>query len=117
MFAPHIWGYDADGGMCTAWACRNATHMGMVPHAHIGRRVSGMKPASFEYHAPASVDEALALLQQHASDVRLLAGGQSLVPMMNFPLVAPAVTGHLNRLPEPAYIEHEGAVVRIGAIT
>jgi carbon-monoxide dehydrogenase medium subunit len=76
-----------------------------------------MKPASFEYHAPASVDEALALLQQHASDARLLAGGQSLVPMMNFRLVAPAVIVDLNRIPELAYIADEGDVVRIGAMT
>jgi aerobic carbon-monoxide dehydrogenase medium subunit len=76
-----------------------------------------MKPASFEYHAPASVDEALGLLQQHASDVRLLAGGQSLVPMMNFRLVAPAVIVDLNRIPELAYIEDAGEAVRIGAMT
>jgi CO/xanthine dehydrogenase FAD-binding subunit len=76
-----------------------------------------MKPASFEYHSPASVAEALALLQQHASDVRLLAGGQSLVPMMNFRLVAPAVVVDLNPIPELAYIAGDGDVVRIGAMT
>jgi aerobic carbon-monoxide dehydrogenase medium subunit len=76
-----------------------------------------MKPASFEYYSPASVAEALALLQQHASDARLLAGGQSLVPMMNFRLVAPAVIVDLNRIPELAYIEDDGDVVRIGAMT
>ena len=76
-----------------------------------------MKPASFEYHAPASIDEALGLLRQHASDVRLLAGGQSLVPMMNFRLVAPAVIVDLNRIPELAYVEDAGSVVRIGAMT
>jgi carbon-monoxide dehydrogenase medium subunit len=76
-----------------------------------------MKPASFEYHSPASVAEALALLQQHASDARLLAGGQSLVPMMNFRLVAPAVIVDLNRIPELAYIADDGDVVRIGAMT
>jgi len=76
-----------------------------------------MKPARFDYHSPTSVDEALALLQQHANDVRLLAGGQSLVPMMNFRLVAPGVVVDLNRIPELAYITDRGNVVHIGAMT
>jgi carbon-monoxide dehydrogenase medium subunit len=76
-----------------------------------------MKPASFEYHAPASVDEALALLRRYASNARVLAGGQSLIPMMNFRLAAPAAIVDINRIPGLAYIEAEGAVVRIGAMT
>ena len=58
-----------------------------------------MKPASFDYHAPTTVDEALALLEANGPDARLLAGGQSLVPMMNFRLAAPAVIVDLNRIP------------------
>jgi CO/xanthine dehydrogenase FAD-binding subunit len=76
-----------------------------------------MKPASFEYHAPASIDEALALLRRYASNARVLAGGQSLIPMMNFRLAAPAAIVDINRIPGLAYIEAEGAVVRIGAMT
>src|SRR5947208_16545844 len=76
-----------------------------------------MKPKSFEYHAPASVDEALAILRRYAGDARLLAGGQSLVPMMNFRLVAPAAIVDLNRIPDLATIEADGAMVRIGAMT
>src|ERR1700674_5236456 len=76
-----------------------------------------MKPASFEYHAPASVDEALALLRRYAGNARVLAGGQSLIPMMNFRLAAPAAIVDINRIPGLAYIEAEGAVVRIGAMT
>ena len=45
-----------------------------------------MKPASFEYHAPTTVDEALSLLQANGHDSRVLAGGQTLLPMMNFRL-------------------------------
>jgi carbon-monoxide dehydrogenase medium subunit len=76
-----------------------------------------MKPKSFDYHAPVSLEEALAILQRYGGDARLLAGGQSLVPMMNFRLVAPAAIVDLNRIPGLATIEAEGAVVRMGAMT
>ncbi|MEA2923687.1 MAG: aerobic carbon-monoxide dehydrogenase medium subunit, partial [Alphaproteobacteria bacterium] len=76
-----------------------------------------MKPASFDYHAPTTVDEALALLEANGPDSRLLAGGQSLVPMMNFRLAAPPVIVDLNRIPDLAYIEDHGDVVCIGAMT
>jgi carbon-monoxide dehydrogenase medium subunit len=76
-----------------------------------------MKPASFDYHAPTTVDEALALLEANGPDARLLAGGQSLVPMMNFRLAAPPVIVDLNRIPDLAYIEDHGDVVCIGAMT
>jgi aerobic carbon-monoxide dehydrogenase medium subunit len=76
-----------------------------------------MKPASFDYHAPTSVDDALALLKSHSGDARLLAGGQSLLPMMNFRLATPAVVVDLNRIPSLAYIERDPGIVRIGAMT
>lgn len=76
-----------------------------------------MKPAIFDYHAPTSVDEALALLKLHSGDARLLAGGQSLLPMMNFRLATPAIIVDLNRIPGLAYIERQDGVVRIGAMT
>ena len=76
-----------------------------------------MKPATFEYHAPASVDEALAILERYGGEARVLAGGQSLVPMMNFRLATPRAIVDLNRIPELAYIEAEGELVRIGSMT
>jgi aerobic carbon-monoxide dehydrogenase medium subunit len=76
-----------------------------------------MKPKSFDYHAPVSLEEALVMLRRYGGDARLLAGGQSLVPMMNFRLVAPAAIVDLNRIPGLATIEAEGAVVRMGAMT
>ncbi|MGZ3323508.1 MAG: FAD binding domain-containing protein [Xanthobacteraceae bacterium] len=76
-----------------------------------------MKPASFAYHAPSTVDEALALLQANGPDSRVLAGGQSLIPMMNFRLAAPPVIIDLNRIPDLAYIRDEGDAVCIGAMT
>ena len=76
-----------------------------------------MKPAPFEYHAPDSVEEALLLLQNSAGEVKLLAGGQSLVPAMNFRVVQPAVLIDLNRVSELDYVREEGQGVRIGAMT
>ena len=76
-----------------------------------------MKPAKFEYHAPVSVGEALAILERYDGEARLLAGGQSLVPMMNFRLAQPRAIVDLNRIPELAFIEEEGEVVRIGPMT
>jgi carbon-monoxide dehydrogenase medium subunit len=76
-----------------------------------------MKPAAFDYHAPATIDEVVSLLGRYGGDARLLAGGQTLVPMMNFRLAAPAIIVDLNRVQELAYIRDEKNVVRIGAMT
>ena len=77
-----------------------------------------MKPAPFQYHAPDTLQEALALLQEHGWDAKVLAGGQSLIPTMNFRLAQPAVLVDLNRIVELAYVKptDEGGV-RIGAMT
>lgn len=58
-----------------------------------------MKPVAFAYEAPETIDEALTLLAEHAEDATVLAGGQSLVPMLNFRLVRPQVIIDINRLP------------------
>jgi len=76
-----------------------------------------MKPARFDYHAPASIDEAVAILARHDGEARVLAGGQSLIPMMNFRLAAPAALVDLNRIPELAFIAEDAGMVRIGAMT
>jgi CO/xanthine dehydrogenase FAD-binding subunit len=76
-----------------------------------------MKPPPFDYYAPASADEALELLARHGGDARLLAGGQSLVPLLNFRLSAPAVLVDLNRAAGLAYIKEENGRVRLGAMT
>ena len=75
-----------------------------------------MKPAPFAYHRPDTVDGALALLVEHGYDAKLLAGGQSLVPAMNFRLAAPAVLIDLNRIPGLDAIAEAGGGVRIGAM-
>ena len=76
-----------------------------------------MKPAPFAYHRPASVDEALSLLATHGGDAKPLAGGQSLIPAMNFRLARPAVLVDLNRIETLAGIRSGADGVRIGAMT
>jgi carbon-monoxide dehydrogenase medium subunit len=76
-----------------------------------------VKPAKFEYHAPASVDEALAILERYDGEARVLAGGQSLVPMMNFRLSQPRAIVDLNRIAGLGFVEEEGETVRIGSMT
>jgi CO/xanthine dehydrogenase FAD-binding subunit len=76
-----------------------------------------MKPPPFEYFAPTTVEEALSHLAEHGYDAKPLAGGQSLVPMMNFRLVQPSVLVDLNNIPELAYINpDEDGGLRIGAM-
>ena len=77
-----------------------------------------MKPAPFKYYAPAATDEALAILTQHGWDAKALAGGQSLVPMMNFRLAQPPVLVDLNGVAELNYIrpDRNGGLL-IGAMT
>lgn len=76
-----------------------------------------MKPPRFDYHAPTSVDEALALLARYGGDAKLLAGGQSLVPLLNFRLTRPAALIDLNRIASLAGIREENGRVRLGAMT
>jgi CO/xanthine dehydrogenase FAD-binding subunit len=76
-----------------------------------------MKPASFEYERPATLEEALELLADDALESRPLAGGQSLVPLMNFRLARPERLVDLNGIGELAYVRRAGGVLRIGAMT
>lgn len=76
-----------------------------------------MKPAKFDYHAPATLDEALALLARYGGDAKVLAGGQSLVPLLNFRLARPAALVDLNRVAGLAGIRDADGQVRLGAMT
>jgi aerobic carbon-monoxide dehydrogenase medium subunit len=75
-----------------------------------------VKPAKFDYHCPVTIDDALAILERHQGEARVLAGGQSLVPMMNFRLATPAAIIDLNRIPGLAGIAAVDGVVAIGAM-
>jgi CO/xanthine dehydrogenase FAD-binding subunit len=76
-----------------------------------------MKPAKFDYYAPSSIEEALELLVRYDGEARVLAGGQSLVPMMNFRLATPAAIVDLNRIASMNFIRQVGDAVLIGAMT
>jgi CO/xanthine dehydrogenase FAD-binding subunit len=76
-----------------------------------------MKPAAFEYYDPATIAEATALLAQFGERARPLAGGQSLVPLMNFRLLKPSHLIDLNGVRELDYLRIESGELRIGAIT
>jgi carbon-monoxide dehydrogenase medium subunit len=76
-----------------------------------------MKAPRFAYARPASVAEALALLDKHKDDARVLAGGQSLVPMLNFRVATPRVLVDINRIASLAGIKVTKNHVRIGALT
>jgi len=75
-----------------------------------------MKAPRFAYARPASTAEALALLEDHGDDARVLAGGQSLVPMLNFRLAAPKVLVDINRIAALAGIKVTRNHIRIGAL-
>ena len=76
-----------------------------------------MKSAAFEYTRAASIGEACELLARHGDGAKLLAGGQSLVPMMNFRLVRPPALVDITRIPDLRYIGRDGDALRIGALT
>lgn len=77
-----------------------------------------MKPAAFAYHRPDTIEQALDLLSEHGDEGKILAGGQSLVPAMNFRLAQPAALIDINRVSGLAFLEESPAGgVRIGATT
>jgi len=76
-----------------------------------------MKPAPFEYHAPDSIEQAVELYSQYSGEAKILAGGQSLVPAMNFRVVQPSVLVDLNRVGELSYIREDKDVLRIGSMS
>jgi CO/xanthine dehydrogenase FAD-binding subunit len=76
-----------------------------------------MKPPSFAYEAPEALDDALALLDRHGDDAKVLAGGQSLVPLLNFRLARPARLIDINGVPGLASISERDGTISIGAMT
>jgi carbon-monoxide dehydrogenase medium subunit len=75
-----------------------------------------MKPASFDYYEARSRAEAVSLLTEHGDDAKVLAGGQSLVPAMNFRLARPAVLVDINPASELDYLDHGEGRLRIGSL-
>ncbi|MDQ1625023.1 MAG: aerobic carbon-monoxide dehydrogenase medium subunit [Actinomycetota bacterium] len=75
-----------------------------------------MKPSPFAYSAPESLDEALRVLADVGSDGKVLAGGQSLLPILNMRLAAPGHIVDINRLPGLAFVQADESGVRVGAL-
>ena len=75
-----------------------------------------MKPPAFDYSRPESLDEAVQLLAESGSDAKVLAGGQSLLPLLSMRLIAPSRLIDVNRLAELAYVRSDPDAVRVGAL-
>jgi carbon-monoxide dehydrogenase medium subunit len=75
-----------------------------------------MLPAPFEYHAPRSVDEALDLLDQFGDEGKVLAGGQSLIPLLKLRFASPAHLVDINRIKELDFIEERDGMLRVGPL-
>jgi aerobic carbon-monoxide dehydrogenase medium subunit len=76
-----------------------------------------MIPPAFEYMRPNTIPEAIALLQQHGEDAKILSGGQSLIPMMKLRIARPAYLVDINRISGLSYIKEERGFLRIGGLT
>ena len=76
-----------------------------------------MKPPSFDYEAPETIEQAVKLLDANSFDAKLLAGGQSLMPLLNMRLARPALLIDLARIPALDYVREEGGALRVGAMT
>jgi len=76
-----------------------------------------MIPPSFEYLRPNTIPEAIAMLQQHGDDAKILSGGQSLIPMMKLRLARPAILIDINRISGLSHIKEEGGFLKIGGLT
>jgi carbon-monoxide dehydrogenase medium subunit len=74
-------------------------------------------PGSFDYLAAHSVEEAVALLNQHGDEAKILAGGHSLIPLLRFRLAGPSVLIDINRITELDYLQEADGVLHIGALT
>jgi carbon-monoxide dehydrogenase medium subunit len=84
---------------------------------HESKWAKQMKPAPFVYHRPATLAEALALLERYAGDAKVLAGGQSLIPLMNMRLARPAALIDLERVDGLAGLRFGAQTLHIGAMT
>jgi CO/xanthine dehydrogenase FAD-binding subunit len=76
-----------------------------------------MKPPVFDYIAATSIDSAVAALAEAGGEAKVLAGGQSLMPMLNFRLLRPSILVDINRIPGLGFIEETPDSIRIGALT
>ncbi len=76
-----------------------------------------MKPAAFDYIVADCVDMAVVSLAEAGGEAKIIAGGQSLVPMLNFRLLRPSILIDINRIPNLAYVKEDKQEITIGALT
>ena len=76
-----------------------------------------MIPGSFDYVVANSVPEAVALLEQHGDEAKILAGGHSLIPILRFRLASPSLLIDINRIKDLEYIQETDGILHIGALT
>jgi carbon-monoxide dehydrogenase medium subunit len=76
-----------------------------------------MFPAAFDYHAPATLDEALSLLAERGDEAKVMAGGMSLIPLLKLRFASPAIVVDIGRLPGLTGVTSDGSTIRIGALT
>ena len=75
-----------------------------------------MYPARFEYHAPGSVEDALEILERYGDEAKVLAGGQSLIPLMKLRFASPRALVDINRIEGLDYVAFDGDHLRVGAL-
>lgn len=76
-----------------------------------------MKPAPFDYQRPRELDEVLSLLGEHGGEAKILAGGQSLMPLLNFRMLRPEILVDVNKVEALGGLREEGRGLRVGALT
>jgi carbon-monoxide dehydrogenase medium subunit len=76
-----------------------------------------VKPAAFDFMCPETLDEVVSILASSGGDAKILAGGQSLVPLLNFRMLRPGVLVDINRVSELSFLDADGSGLRIGALT
>jgi carbon-monoxide dehydrogenase medium subunit len=76
-----------------------------------------MFPAAFDYKAPTSLDEALGILAERGDEAKVMAGGQSLIPLLKLRFASPALVVDIGRLPGLSGVTSDGTTIRVGALT
>src|SRR5262245_14460075 len=122
--SPRSGRYDSSRSACSTWSTDpmgTATSYWRVS----GRRILSLAttkgggrvyPSRFEYCAPTTVDEALSILERYGDDAKVLAGGQSLIPLMKLRFAAPRALVDINRIPGLDRLEEHADGLRIGAL-
>src|SRR5580700_9106627 len=97
------------------WSCRRRRGASTPSLPAASNEAKKMKPRPFDYARPDTVEEVLALLAEYGDDARILAGGQSLVPMLNLRLIEPVVLIDISRIAALDVIRDLGKTIEIGA--